>query len=220
MSAPNFVPPRNVSRRPSVTGGFTLIELLTVIAIIGILAALLLPVVGRVREAARSSRCVTNLRQVGVAIQAYSNDNKGRLPAAGFFGIAPYYDRDGRNFQDSLRDYLSIPRSATWGYSDISKLPHSAIFDCPSGKGPLNTKCYTLRDNNTDTPLVNGTIIKSPWGQKNVSGAITQTPRLLSEIEPRTWAIRDYNPAGVEENHPNHRNALFFDGHVAKLPVN
>jgi prepilin-type N-terminal cleavage/methylation domain-containing protein/prepilin-type processing-associated H-X9-DG protein len=54
--------------------GFTLIELLTVIAIIGILASILIPVVGRVRESARASKCVSNLRQLGQATHLYAAD--------------------------------------------------------------------------------------------------------------------------------------------------
>lgn len=56
---------------------FTLIELLTVIAIIGILAAIIIPTVGRVRESARNSTSLSNLRQIGMANQLFAQDNKG-----------------------------------------------------------------------------------------------------------------------------------------------
>jgi prepilin-type N-terminal cleavage/methylation domain-containing protein/prepilin-type processing-associated H-X9-DG protein len=71
---------RTPIRRPA----FTLIELLTVIAIIGILAAILIPVVGRVRESARSSNCRSNLRQIGAQLALYANDNRNKLPSDRF----------------------------------------------------------------------------------------------------------------------------------------
>lgn len=64
-------------RRPP---GFTLIELLVVLAIIGMLASLLLPAVSRATEAGRSTACLSNLRQIGLAVQMYVQDNRNRLP--------------------------------------------------------------------------------------------------------------------------------------------
>src|SRR5262245_597747 len=78
---------------PARGRAFTLVELLVVIAIIGVLVGLLLPAVQAAREAARQSQCLSNLKQVGVALQSYSNAH-GRLPPASTspldFGVWSY----------------------------------------------------------------------------------------------------------------------------------
>ncbi|EIP98101.1 prepilin-type N-terminal cleavage/methylation domain-containing protein [Opitutaceae bacterium TAV1] len=60
---------------------FTLVELLTVIAIIGILAAILIPVVGKVRASARETQGLSNIRQVGLGCILYAQDNRGIFPS-------------------------------------------------------------------------------------------------------------------------------------------
>lgn len=59
---------------------FTLIELLTVIAVVGILVTITFFAVGRVRESAKRAHCTSNLRQIGVALNKYALENRGRLP--------------------------------------------------------------------------------------------------------------------------------------------
>jgi prepilin-type N-terminal cleavage/methylation domain-containing protein/prepilin-type processing-associated H-X9-DG protein len=60
--------------------GFTLIELLVVLAVIGLLAALMMPTLARVREAGRATACLSNLRQIGLALQIYVSENDNRMP--------------------------------------------------------------------------------------------------------------------------------------------
>lgn len=59
---------------------FSLIELLVVIAIISLLAAMLMPAVSRAKESGRSAACISNLRQIGIALQVYVDGNNNRLP--------------------------------------------------------------------------------------------------------------------------------------------
>ena len=86
-------------QRTSRRHGFTLIELLIVIAIIGILAGMIFPAVGYVREKARKDECLNNLRQWGVAMQGYLDDHQGRFPSykaevdavGAWFNVLPPY---------------------------------------------------------------------------------------------------------------------------------
>lgn len=83
---------------------FTLIELLTVIAIIGILAAILIPTVSAVRKRATKAQCASNLHQLGMAVTLFKNDHKGYLPD-GDRGTSPQVQWIPTAFRDEMMSY-------------------------------------------------------------------------------------------------------------------
>ena len=94
--------------------GFTLIELLVVMVIIALLVGLLLPALGRAREEARKTQCRSNLRQIGLAMNVYCNDNKGWTPPA--YGNAPNTNPDQYNeYMAQWANYGSASASQWYG---------------------------------------------------------------------------------------------------------
>jgi prepilin-type N-terminal cleavage/methylation domain-containing protein len=125
--------------------GFTLVELLVVIAVIGPLIAMLLPAVQAASEAARRSRCVNNLRQLGLGVQGYIDAN-GALPPAADTG--PEWSN---NFSMKARILPYLEQAALFDSMNMSQFQESAAnatnlttmveaFLCPSDP---NVPCGT-----------------------------------------------------------------------------
>ena len=129
-------------RRQPKRGAFTLIELLVVIAIISVLAALLLPALSQAKEKARTIVCLSNLKQIGVAITMYADDNEDLLIPA------EYYPRKGAPFEEGwptiLYNHHYLPAEPTSGYYKVPSAP--SVFRCPSGLPAVYSFNPTSRD--------------------------------------------------------------------------
>ncbi len=181
--------------------GFTLIELLVVISIIALLVALLLPALGAAREAANSTKCLGNLRQIGFAFQLYAGDNKDFFPSAYQPSWAgPKWFDPGKlgDYIDQISKVFICPTDR-FPDSDGSFL-YSYAYNSGARYGYNNTWGYGLRQ-------------ITAWDRPNTVALVTDQGNSQTEHRHELENAGNHTNNGPFTRHGRGVNAVFFDGH-------
>ncbi len=224
--------------RPARTVAFTLIELLTVIAIIGILAGILIPVVGAVRGKAKAAEALSQMRQLSVAVMNYCADQRnGTLPGPlttgqNFDYNGPGFDpsKSGNNRQSQILSYigpylsLAAP-SSPQGYLQAKQFQTSAqrAYD-QTPEAHANGQAYYF------TVVVSGA---KPFGYSGDTPPTQPKPLHTVENPTRADMIREadkeaqwvsitsdaYKRCPPKPLHGNRRHVAYFDGHVRSFSL-
>jgi prepilin-type N-terminal cleavage/methylation domain-containing protein len=197
--------------RKSQQGGFTLVELLVVIAVISILAGMLLPVLENVANQARGISCMNNLKQIGLGIMSYVEDNDGFMPCSLATNSASNYG----SFYKQI-DIYTGQRSTSYDNPDPC-----VLYQCPSDEnffpayGYLssyggNINCFIYSSSTTSATLKRYNTITRPSklrGILDLDDSFYTNPNLTTE-----WYF-----GGLFKTEPRHNDsvsAMYMDYHV------
>lgn len=219
--------------------GFTLIELLVVIAIIAIVASLLLPALARAKGTSKRSVCLSNLRQIGVGFGMYATDDGDKFPdrrdlklELGFLPWTTWPPSDPRSGWAAACLQKYVPDFAVWSCPalvalDLKNAPQCSQAVSLETNAPV-ARYWLWRFDHVDQDIP----IDNFWGKTEEQAVadlrIANNPQAgmpngASEVE---LGVDPYFPGTIPSIpdayrgravHPNGRNRLYLDGHVAFL---
>lgn len=211
-------PHRRVSPSPSVRSrAFTLVELLSVIVIIAILAGLILPLLGRFRAQANAGKCMSNLRQMGVAFRLYAADNRGFLPA-----VSKHASADTTKGSINTKGAWQVEISPYFGremkqnvQADSNDADYQA--QCPDftiTSANVVSRGYGMNDKLTSRGMVKALTDSASQSTYSYNFRVRETEIVAPAVTILT-ADSDTLVCGFVARHGERANCLFVDGHVA-----
>jgi len=199
--------------------GFTLIELLVVIAIIAMLMGILLPSLNRARRQAKKIACISNMRQMGVALQAYLIDGENRLPPSSchlsdpnqyWLKILTKYTGEKLLFRcpsDKAKDFVD------WNLP-LDEQPDDSRWSSFALNGLLDPRCSYNRGRYNN--VIN---IRRPVYCVYVSESPSSWTK-YDHVHPETWGSLDQAKGQIAwDRHNGTSNFLFVDGHAENLKI-
>ncbi len=203
-------------------GGFTLVELLTVMAIMILLAALLLPALQRALVAARRSTCASNMRQIGIAVMQYIADHDGRFPQtrhsadeteSWIFTLAPYLGE-----VDEIRISPADPQGAerrrrgatSYILNDIVVDPLTDPFGNPLPGGYGKLSLIQAPSSTLLAVVISDDSGAGPANDHTHTRTWTSFNRFLADVEPDRHRVGERDPTRTRGNAPY----LYVDGSV------
>jgi prepilin-type N-terminal cleavage/methylation domain-containing protein len=183
---------------------FTLIELLVVITIISVLAAVSMPVISKMMEAARFTKCRHNMQQIGVATLTATQDNDNTV-------IGWYNYNKGRYWWEILLPYLG----GAGGKSTVLQCPSDTHFDSNNIAQTVSYGWNYLVVGRSDTDSPPMQLLPLPNFGKPSSTLV-----MTDSAEPESWGYIDpYGHHSDPLRHHGKTGALFLDGHIETLDI-